>query len=363
MTPRPQTASDNRPGGRRRRGLGKGFAVLVITLGLAVAAAPMLGLVEPERIFDAQELWRRLVVPLFRALAFIAFGLFVGQMIETLGWHAKLGLLARPLMRMSHLPPQAGTAFTAAFASGVAANTLLYTSWREGGLDDRQLILANLMNASLPAFLLHLPSTFFVVYALLGQTALVYFGLTLAAAAARFVVLVVVSRLILPDKSGGPIAAGGGEGTGKTMTAVWARFLSRLKTLILIIFPVYVGVFLLVEGGFFKWLTGRLADFVGGSLVSLEAMGVVVFSVMAEFTAGFSAAAAFLDAGGLTAKQVVLALIIGNLAATPVRVLRHQLPHYMAIYTPGLGIKLLTIGQAVRIASVAAAAGVYYWLG
>ena len=44
----------------------------------------------------------------------------------------------------------------------------------------------------------------------------------------------------------------------------------------------------------------------------------------------------------------MLALLIGNIAATPVRALRHQMPHYMGIYSPKLGTKLLAIGQSLK---------------
>lgn len=348
----------------RRRGPSRGTIILIAVLAGAAGLGYGLGGLDPAPFTDPDLMWRRLVKPIFRVIAFVSVGLFLGQLLESLGLAARLGRLAWPLIRRAHLPPEAGLAFTAAFASGVTANTLLYTSWQEGRLTDGQLVAANLLNSSLPAFLLHLPTTFFIVYGLLGRVALYYFGLVLIAAILRSLAVVVVSRFVFADCRG-KCAYRPPEGTDrrKLLASVWTKFIRRLRTLALIIVPVYLVVFALAEGGFFTWLTKALAGLAAGLLLPVQAMGVVVFSVMAEFTAGFSAAAALLESGGLTAKQVIIALILGNILATPIRVLRHQLPHYLAIYRPGLGAKLLAYGQSARVASVALVLVIYIWLG
>jgi hypothetical protein len=89
----------------------------------------------------------------------------------------------------------------------------------------------------------------------------------------------------------------------------------------------------------------------------------VILSFTAEFTSGFAAAGALLDAGILTIKQTAVALLIGNIIAFPIRALRHQLPHYIGIYSPKMGIQLLAMGQGLRIVSLFIVGTVYYWLG
>jgi hypothetical protein len=335
---------------------------------LALALAGALYVLEEsgrlQGLWQPDLLWARLVKPLLGTVAFIGGGLLVGQLMEGLGFSARLGVLAWPLIRRAHLPKEAGAAFSAAFASGVTANTLLYTSWQEGKLSKRQLIMANLLNAGLPAYFLHLPTTFFVVYALLGKAALIYFGLTLAASVLRTLGVVGLSRLMLPAAT--PVA-GEPEASRPSWPQLWAstwpKFRSRLGRMLLVVLPVYALFFLLAQAGFFSWLSRGAARFAAGSLVPVEAMGVVVFAVVAEFNSGFAAAAALLQAGSLSLKQVVLALVIGNLVATPVRALRHQLPHYMGIYSPGLGAQLLSIGQSARVLSVAVVGLLYAWWG
>ncbi len=308
-------------------------------------------------------LWHGLGWPLLKTLAFLSAGLLVGQLLEATGWTARLGVLAWPLVRQAHLPKEAGAAFSAAFASGVAANTLLYTSWQEGRLDKRQLIFANILCSSLPAFFLHLPTTFFVVYALLGRAALWYFGLALLAAILRTLAVVLVSRWAAPPRAVDAAApAAARRDWGELWADTWRKFQQRLRRMLLIVLPVYVVVFLLAGAGFFSWLSQAAAGLVTGLALPVEAMSVVVFAVVAEFTSGFAAAGALLQSGSLVMKQVVIALLIGNVIATPVRALRHQLPHYLGIYSPGLGAKLLAMGQGARVVSVVLVAVAYAWL-
>jgi hypothetical protein len=331
-----------------------------LALAGAVFLAARGGGLPPE--LSWQRLGPRLVQPLLGMLLSLGVGLLAGQLIEGLGWSARLGSLAWPLIRRARLPREAGLSFSAAFASGVAANTLLYTSWREGRLDQRQLVAANLLNASLPAFFLHLPTTFFVVYALLGSAALFYFGLTLLAALLRTLGVVAACRLFLPPAAGqAEMTQGPRPAWRELWSATWSKFIVRFRRLLIIVLPVYLLVFLLAQAGFFAWLGRAAAGLVSSSLLPVEAMSVVVFAVVAEFNGGFAAAGALLHSGGLDFKSVVLALLIGNMLATPVRALRHQLPHYMGIYAAGLGFKLLAIGQGLRVLSVLLVTILYAW--
>ena len=83
-------------------------------------------------------------------------------------------------------------------------------------------------------------------------------------------------------------------------------------------------------------------------------MSIVIFSLVAEFTSGYAAAGAMLDAGTLTVFQTVLALLLGNIIAAPVRAFRHQMPYYMGIFSPGLGTYLVLVSQAFRLVSLMA---------
>jgi hypothetical protein len=84
-----------------------------------------------------------------------------------------------------------------------------------------------------------------------------------------------------------------------------------------------------------------------------QAMGIVVFHMAAETTAGYAAAGALVQTGGLTVKELVLALLVGNILSSPVRAVRHQFPYYAGIFRPALALNLIISNQALRAASIA----------
>jgi hypothetical protein len=90
---------------------------------------------------------------------FISLGLFAGQIIEASGWTGRIAVLVRPLMRWGHLSDSSGASFTTAFVSGTAAQAMLVTLQEEGKLSRKEVILTSLLNG-LPAYFLHLPTTF-----------------------------------------------------------------------------------------------------------------------------------------------------------------------------------------------------------
>lgn len=303
--------------------------------------------------FDFARLWLKLGKPLLRTAFFIAFGLLIAQAIDSLGWTAKLGILARPFVNWAKLPIETGAAFTTAFASGATANAFLYTAWQENKIGKKELILSNLLNASLPAYALHMPTTIFIILPLAGAAGFYYVLLTFLAALMRFISILVYGRLFLETHGEtAHVSSDTSRPLKDIWKEIWDKFKVRARRMLLIILPVYLVVFLAAESGFFAWLKTAIASVVTSKVLPLEAMSVIIFSLMAEFTSGFAAAGALLEAGSLGVKEVVLALLIGNVISTPIRALRHQLPHYMGIYSPALGTKLLAIGQSVRIASV-----------
>jgi hypothetical protein len=69
-----------------------------------------------------------------------------------------------------------------------------------------------------------------------------------------------------------------------------------------------------------------------------------------------------MDAGVITTQQTVLALIIGNVIAAPIRTLRHQLPWYVGVFSPRMGMELLLMGQGFRVVSLILVGFLYYVL-
>lgn len=336
-----------------RKHAGPGLWILVsiiLLIGLTYLAASKTDLSE---FFSLNNMWNKVGKPILRTTIFISIGLLAGQLIESLGWTARLGRLVWPLLNWARLPAPAGAAFTSSFISGVLANSILFTSWQEGKLSKRGLILANLLCNSLPVYVLHMPTTLFIALSLTGKAGVLYMVMMFAAALLRFIGAAAVSRLIMPECD----ACSLGEVEPKRpfreiWSETWPKFKQRLVRLIIVIVPVYLAVVLLAESGFFQWMRTAMAGWITTTIIPVEAMSLVIFSLVAEFTSGFAAAGALIQSAALTTKQAVLALLIGNVVATPVRALRHQAPQYMGIYTPAFGIQIILINQSVRVVSV-----------
>jgi hypothetical protein len=122
-------------------------------------------------------------------------------------------------------------------------------------------------------------------------------------------------------------------------------------------------VYILNIMGMFQLLRESLSGFVVTTFMPMESLSVIILSFAAEFTSGFAAAGALLEAGVLTIKQTVLALLIGNILAFPVRAIRHQLPRYIGIFSPKMGTQLLLLGQGFRITSLVVVGLLYYYIG
>lgn len=313
---------------------------------------------------EFQQVGGKLFFPLTRLLFFICIGLAAGQIVEATGWTKALAALAMPAFRYSNLGQRCSAAFTTAFFSGVAANAMLLDFYKEGHISRRQLFLTNFVN-QLPGFFLHLPTTFFIVIPLTGWAGGLYFVLTFLAALFRTSIFLIFGHFGLPPEPGANDPAHPGPAK-LNRRSVWqamkARLPRRLANICVYVIPIYIAVFIFNRMGLFDAARRWMAEYVTSTVIPIESLSVVILSFAAEFTSGFAAAGALLDAGVLTTKQTVLALLLGNVVAFPIRALRHQLPHYMGIYSPKMGTQLLLMGQGFRVASVLTVAVLFYLL-
>lgn len=308
---------------------------------------------------------KRLFIPLVRLLAFITLGLALGQYLELSGLTTKLSILARPLFKFGKLGDRCGSAFTAAFVSGVAANGMLLEFYRDGKVSRKQVYLTNFVN-HLPAYFLHLPTTFFVVLPLTGAAGLIYFCITLLATLLRVFLFLLYGHLFLDQPEEYGLHPPKIEKSAKEKRTIWQSIKKKLPGRIIKvftwIFPIYIFIYVVNAAGLFKFLNSALSGFIVTRIVPVESLSVVILSFMAEFTSGFAAAGALLDSGVITVKQTVIALLTGNIVAFPIRAIRHQLPRYIGIFSPIMGTGMLLAGQFFRILSIIFIGVCYYLL-
>jgi len=171
------------------------YRILLLSL-LISGVVLIIGAYQADSI-NIQFVFSRLVVPLLRLMMFIAIGLLIGQIIEATGWTKTLAGLPRPLFRFANLGNHCSAAFTTAFFSGVAANAMLLDFYKEEKITRGQLFFSNFTN-QLPAFFLHLPTTFFIVIPLTGLAGALYFLITFIAVVFRTTLILIVGRFWLP---------------------------------------------------------------------------------------------------------------------------------------------------------------------
>jgi len=316
-----------------------------------------------EQGFVAQ-IWPQLIWPLIRITFFITIGLIIANCIESLNWTNRLAALARPLIKIGRLSPITGASFSVAFFSGVSANSMLAEAYDTAKITQSELVLANLFN-SLPRFFLHLPTVFFLTAPLIKGAAVIYVGLTFAAALIQTFLVVFSGRLILPVNIEPIIIKTGHKekpGFKKVIEKSLKRLKKRLLKLLKFMAPVYILFFLLNWYGLFAQLEELIAAkawFL--NWLNPQSLGIVILHVTTEFSAGLAAASVLLAENSLSPREVVLALLVGNILAAPIRALRHQLPYYTGIYNPGLALQLVAISQFARGFCVIGVALCYYF--
>ena len=309
-------------------------------------------------------LWHGLGWPLARLLFFISLGLLIGNLIESLNWTHGVAKLASPLVRMGHLSDTAGASFSMAFFSSVTANTMLAEAFDQGRITKKELIFANLFN-SLPTYFLHLPTLFFIAVPLIGSTALVYVGLTLSAAFLRTILTIFLGRVIIAPPA--DICIGCRLDEARTTdwrvaaAKTWERFRSRIKRVLVFTIPIYILIYVFGRQGLFD----RLENFMATHLSILawlnpQTLSIVAFQLTAELSAGLAAAGGLLQAGAIDTREVVIALLVGNVISSPMRAVRHQLPFYSGIFRPRLAVELIVYNQLFRMGSIMLITVLYY---
>ncbi len=334
----------------------KAFAAVLLVAAALVAAVHAGGV-------PAGRLVSRLLKPLASLTLAIGVGLLLGILIESAGLSHRLGRLTYPLLRLGRLKEPSAVAFTAAFISAVSASTILMNAYQDGTISRRELTVSALI-LTFPAFFSHLPSMFFIITPLVGVLGVYYILILLGADILRTTFYLLYARLSLPPAPPlPPQEARSRPGWAEIWRDTRAKFATRLFTILVITIPIYVGVFLAQEAGFFGTFRGWLARLVAGTPLPVEAVSILVFSLAAETTGGFAAAGAFLSGGSLSPGAILFTLVLGTILSSPMRAVRHQLPYYLGIYTPTLGLRLMVLSQVFRTASLLPFLAILYFWG
>nr|MDA8219220.1 hypothetical protein [Dehalococcoidales bacterium] len=110
---------------------------------------------------------------------------------------------------------------------------------------------------------------------------------------------------------------------------------------------------LLVKAGVFDGLASQLSG-VGHYLpVPTAGLGIIAarfaYSLAAYVTAG-----GLLAVGEVTAKDIILSLLVGDVLTSIVSMFRYLTPYYVGIFGPATGLQLMLLSSAIQNAIVVA---------
>ncbi|MBQ7456630.1 MAG: hypothetical protein IJS54_03350 [Desulfovibrio sp.] len=309
------------------------------------------------------DLWQMLCTPLIRLIVGLSLGIFIANILEALHWTQYLAKLSAPFAKRAHFGVVSQAAFATAFLSPSASNAILAEAYAEKRLKHRELVCISLF-ASFPAYLVHIPTLFFLLVPVLGFAAVLYVAISLFAALLRTLAVFVVAQHLLPavqdEQTNVPKQT---VGFVHAVRQAWKRLCIRFPRMLVWTVPVYIALFFCQVQGVFAAIEASLADnIVFTHILSPQVIGIVMLHMVAELGAAVSASASLLSLGSVSTTDIIGALLIGNMLSTPIRALRHQLPSYVGLFEPALGVRLVFLNQLVRLLSMAVVTVIFFCL-
>ncbi|MFH0941932.1 MAG: nucleoside recognition protein [Chloroflexota bacterium] len=280
-------------------------------------------------------------------LPLMILGVIAAELIVTLGFVNKLSFIARPITSFSHLQPECGTSFLVAFGSPVAANAMLAQYHEKGMLSKKEMFLASLLN-SFPSVLLHWRSMLPPLIPLLGTIGLIYFLLFVLTGLVKTTLLMIASRFLLPARPAPKLSL-----ETKPRPPLKEAFKQSLKSswkvsrrMIAITVPTMLVVSILIEVGVFNSLASYLGGVSAFLPIPISGIGIIV-SMFGHPIAAYTVASNLVAVGEISAKGVVLSLLIGGIFANAVFLLRSSIPNYMGIFGLKTGVQITLLSSAI----------------
>lgn len=306
--------------------------------------------------------WHGLLRPLLRLMGTMSIAILIANTLEALAWERYLAKIAAPLVRLGNMGQAAGSSFVTSFFSAHSASAILSSAYAEGRISRKELILSNIFN-SFPSYLVHLPNVAAIAIAILGKWGIIYLALGLSAAILRTVGTAVLGHFILPrpdcDDCGMPQHKA--RNFDEVLHKIFGSFKRRFLRVCKFTLPIYIVFFFIQHFGGFLAVQNFMAEHTSFlSFLKPEALSLVAMSLATETSASMSAAAALLHAGTLSGRDIVMAMLVGNILSSPVRAARHQFPAYAGYYPPATAALMVILNQSVRTFSLFFVLILYY---
>ena len=285
-----------------------------------------------------------------RTLPFMILGVITAEMIMSMGFVNKLSFIARPITRFSHLKQECGVSFLMAFGSPSAANAMLAKYREDGLISKKEMFLASMINY-FPGVLLHWRIMLPLLIPLLGTIGLVYFLLIVLIGIIKTSLLMVASRFLLPASPAPKLTLETKPRPPFKEAFIQSLRSSRgtIKRMVVITVPTMLVISILIKAGVFESMASYLSGV--SAYLPIPANGLaIIASMFGHAIAAFTVASNLLAVGEITARDVILSLLIGSVLSSIVFMLRISMPHYVGIFGPKTGIQLMLISSTIRSA-------------
>ena len=297
------------------------------------------------------------IVP--RVLIIMFISLYVSQILIEIGVIKRLEFIGRPLVRLANLPHQAGITFLASFGSVLAANTMLARLHQEKKINNKQTLLAALLNTT-PVYLketftYHIP----IIIPLLGiKVGLLYFMTFIVSGIIKTLFVIIYGRMTLQRDE-----LQGEDDTDFTDRAITIKkkfskvlilAFTRQKKLFLRVSSIFVFttffIFMLINNGLITGLVDYVAPLTNFFKLP-PSCAVPVGTYMFSPLVGATSLGAMIKEGILTDLQGITACLLGSLLMLPIFTLKYSLPKYTSIFGVSLGLNILLISTGLGMFS------------
>lgn len=297
--------------------------------------------------------------------------LFITGFLVELNAFQRISYVARPLIKISHLPAESASTFVVSLGSALAANTMIARMKDEGILSERQAFLSAIMN-SVPVYFRELFTyqLAFVIPVLGIFVGGVYAFISIATGLVKLALVLVLGRTYLPrgaadpassEASSLPAMSSGFSATSAAVSSAHLPKAGRYKKAAIKSLHGQKRMFLRIAGLYFvmTFLVLYLSE--EGILQSLDVLTFAnFFSIPPETVipltvyvaspkAGITLLGPLIQNGGITETKALIVLMVGSLFMLPFYSLRSLLPNYTSVFGMKTGLTLVIISTSISV--------------
>jgi len=285
---------------------------------------------------------------------FIVLGVILAELIVALRLVDKIAFISRPLTNFAHLSEECGVSFMTAFIAPTSASSMLATFYNSKRIEKKELFIASIMN-SFPVIVMHWSSMLPVLIPLLGVTGLLYFCILVLVGLIMTSIAIISGRFLLVQKDGRHSYKNSIRKERPPLKEALKISLRAstptIKRIMVIIIPVIFIMSVLQEVSVFDALSYHLLGISTFFPVPTEGLAVIA-AYFGHFVAGVGVASALLSAGELTSREVIITLLVGDVLANIMIILKWLIPHYVGIFAPKIGMQLLAVATVIRTGTI-----------